>query len=292
MKLNTENYEYLKCPKILSLDIWKKLIRKYDLNLDIWNDFDCVKKIALLKGAHIDIPYNIIFGHNYSNKYPEDIYNYERSKRCVLDVTQLNGLRRAAIHERKEIGGIILFNEQSSNIKYKESKIEIKYLFVGNGNRIDLNVLDRKERIQCLFHTHPADDDVLYEPPSLLDIVSFLIVNIKSIADLIIDNKPVEEILKVETSGIFTKNEVYVIYFSENLLYEIVKYLFILNKKEDFVYEVEKLMEEVELYYALHLIRFNRILKNEEVDEYLNELNRLGLIVKRSDYLSSEFFIF
>lgn len=253
---------------MLSEEKWKKMLRKYkDLNLKNWNNIDGLKKLTLLRGAKIVINATPIFGtfHNIS------IYNLEKCKIYIFGITDLNKMRHIALEERNEIGGVIGDN--------------IQFLFSGSKDRIQLNIENQTKNLS-LFHTHPEDEDTEYDPPSVLDIVSFLEFNVKSIAERII-NKNVGELLKVQNSVVFTKSEVYIYYLSNELVVNITKYLLSLRDKEDFIYEVEKLLEEIEIHYSSLLSKFNMELSDAQVKEYLSYLETLGFIVNRYTYNQS-----
>jgi len=258
-------------PKFLKIDEWNKLLRKYEyLSLKNWNNLDGLKKIALLKGAKISINPYPIFG-TFENEIAK-IYNFDKCITHFFNITELNRMRHIALEERKEIGGIIEFNFEGKDIIFK-----IK----GSENRIDLyNIDENKNKNLTVFHTHPQDEDIEYDPPSVLDIISFLEFNVKSIADRIL-NKNVGELLKIQNSVIFTKNEVYVCYLSDLLVINIVKYLL---KMTD-VYEIEKLLEEIEIYYSYLLKRFNMELNNLQINEYISYLKNLGFIIERYKYI-------
>ena len=258
-------------PKAISEKDWDKLKRKYsELNLKSWEHLDGLKKLSLLKGANINIENKFLFGNNYILDYPKDIYL--KSKRIILDSSTLNRIRHMALDERKEIGGII-----------NDNKIDV--LFSGTKNRIKL---DLNKKTQTLFHTHPEDEDLEFDPPSVLDIVSFLALNVQSIAEYILNKqKDVKKLLKVENSIVFTKNEVYVYYISYPLIKNITEYLIEIHETDNFVYKVEKLLEELELYYSKILSRFNMTLDENLLNEYIEYVSKLGIIMKRFKYTSS-----
>ena len=261
-------------PKAIKKEYWDKLKRKYsELSLNSWEHLDGLKKNTLLRNANIKLDNKILFGEDYILNYPEDIYL--KTKKIILHPTTLNTIRHMAIDEIKEIGGII-----------NNNKIDV--LFSGNKNRIKL---DLNKKTQTLFHTHPADDDLDFDPPSVLDIVSFLALNVQSIAEYILNGKKdVRKLLKVENSMVFTKDEVYVYYISYPLIKNITEYLIDLNEKQDlyqqfdFIYNVEKLLEELELYYSNILSRFNMTLDEKLLNEYIEYLSKLGIIMKRFKY--------
>tara|TARA_R110001599_G_scaffold108188_2_gene271216 strand:+ start:4422 stop:5243 length:822 start_codon:yes stop_codon:yes gene_type:complete len=271
-------------PKALLEKDWSKMLRKYsELNLKSWGYLDGLKKMSILRGAQIQIPYFPIFGQDYLLNYPKNIY---MDRKIILNPTTLNTIRHMALDERREIGGTI-----------EENKINV--LFTGSNDRINLNINDQKT--QSLFHTHPADEDVQWDPPSVLDIVSFLALTVKSIADYILQNKKdIKNMLLVENSLVFTKNEVYVYYISYPLMLNISKHLLemkevedVIEDRKDFIYEVEKLLEEIELYYSHILSKYNMSLNEKQLEEYLSELSTLGILVKRFKYTDSpEVYVF
>jgi hypothetical protein len=268
-------------PKGVNEKDWKKLQKKYSLlNFENWSYLDGNKKINLLKGAGINIVPIYLFRKDYNLKYPEDIYMFKKTEKLILDPTTLNSLRHMILDEIKEIGGTINFIER---------KFKMEILFIGNENNIDLNL---EKDTQTLFHTHPIDEELEFDPPSVLDIISFLILNVESISKLIIDlgngiEHPIDDALIVQNSMVFTKNEVYVYYISYPLLKNIIKYIIDLYKNsKDFIYSVEKLLEMIEIHYSIILSSFNRNLNNYEIKEYINFLSSLGIIMKRFDYLS------
>jgi hypothetical protein len=250
---------------------WEKL----NISLDKWNNMEGIEKINLLKKHNINVDIKYYFGKEYKIKYPEDIYMFHRKKKLLLDNTLLEKIKNLT-KEKKEFGGTIRFDE---------NKLDI--LFIGNENNIELNL---EKDTQILFHTHPFEKNLKYRPPSVLDIISFLVLNIKSIAELIIDlsqgiEHPIDEELIVENSIVFTQNEVYVYYISYPLLVNINKYLIKLFKtNKDFIYSVEKFLELIELEYSMILYSFNKNLNNYEIEEYLKKLSSLGILMKRFKY--------
>jgi len=266
-------------PKALNKKDWEKMKRKYsELNLRSWEHLDGIKKLSIIRGAYVNIEPIAIFKDDYILNYPKDLYT---DKKYILNSTTLNTVRYMALNERKEIGGII-----------NDNKVDV--LFSGNENRISL---DLKRKAETLFHTHPEDEDVDIDPPSVLDLVSFLALNVQSIAEFIINNKKskgkndLKDMLKVQNSAVFTKNEVYIYYISKPLILNISKYL--MEIEENFIYNVEKLLETIELYYSAILFEYNMILTEELLQKYINRLSSLGIIVKRFSYTSNpEIFIF
>ncbi len=211
-----------------------------------------------------------------------------KCKKCVLNNIELNRIQDIAINEKKEVGGVIDFNSETN----------IKILFTGTDDRIDLNLesdtADMKNII--LFHTHPKDEDVEYDPPSILDIISFLSFNVKSIADLVLnrDKADISKILKIQCSLVFTKNEVYTYYFSHDLIMNITNDLLqVFRENEDeFIERVERILEEIELNYTFSLRKFNKTMNEEEIGEYFKVLNSLGFLIHRSSYRKSECYTF
>ena len=60
-------------------------------------------------------------------------------------------------------------------------------------------------------------------------------------------------------------------------------------KKEDFVYEVEKLLENIEVVYSSYLFPFNN--DTLDIDNYILTLYHLGIIMKKTSYTNSEIYI-
>ena len=282
-------------PKVIEFNNWQKLIKEYrGLNLEIWNSLDAMKKLALLKGINIKVVSTPNFGLNFILNYPEDIYNFTSTSKFTIDINTLNKIRRF-LYSDKEIGGTIEYSRQSEqqlNMDYNSKNTsKINIFFTGNNNRIDLNF---KSDTHSLFHTHP-NDDRRYNPVSILDIISYLAVIIKYIADIIIDldngieHSP-DDPLIIQNSIVVSNEAVYVYCISYPLVVSITKHLMELyrsrkdNLKNNFVYEVEKLLEEMELSYASYLFPFNRDLDTGDLEEYLNTLSSLGILIKRFPY--------
>ena len=285
-------------PKIIEFTDWQKLIKEYQtLDLEIWNSLDAMKKLALLKGIFkLDmIP---VFGKDFILNYPEDIYNFTDTNKFIIDIDTLNKIRKYVCSD-KEIGGTIEYSRQSEqqfNMDYNSKNMsKINIFFTGNNNRIDLNL---KRDTHSLFHTHPDDNRKYnprdFSPPSILDIISYLAVIVKYIADIIIDlgngieHSP-DDPLIIQNSIVVSNEAVYVYYISYPLVVSITKHLMELYRSRkdnlnNFVYEVEKLLEEMELSYASYLFPFNRDLNTEDLEEYLNTLSSLGILIKRFPY--------
>jgi len=250
-------------PKVLPVDVWEKLIKKYrHLNLKTWRGMDCLQKANLIHIHFPDFPVYPIFkfvGIPKEFSFPK------------LSLRALKEGKDVATYQNQEYGGTV----KDGNLIFSD---------IGTENRIRLN----DNRI--VFHTHPADEDMEYDPISFLDFISFLVINVKSIADCILLNTDIE--LKLETAYIFTKNEVYVYSLSEDLVTEIADKLLDWSDKkkegeseeDNFVEKVELLLEQLELYYALILLKYNRNMTNEEIDDYLQELLSYGLLVQRFTY--------
>ena len=262
-------------PKILKNSEWLLLKEKFEwLNLEIWNSLDAVEKLRLLKKANIQINPNPVFGRNYMLKYPDDIYLKNISKLFKLDPFTLNKMKELVL-KKEEVGGVINY----------DMNIEIDVLFFGDINRINLEF---DSDAHSLFHTHPKQN-ISHDPPSVLDIISYLALIVKYIADLIIDlgngvEHPADDPLVVQNSIVFTKDEIYIYYISKQLLSTITKNLIEIYMNGNFVFEVEKLLEEIEISYGAYLSKFNRKLNSYSLHNYLNELFSLGFLIKRYKY--------
>jgi hypothetical protein len=286
----------LTIPKALQLKDWKSLTKEYEtLDLEIWNSLDAMKKLALIRGINLSFPKDIIFGKDFVLNYPEDIYLYSITDKFILDIDTLNKIRKY-VYSEKEVGGTILYSQKN------KKDIYVKISFSGTDNRIDLNL---KSDTHTLFHTHPNDFNTNnfsrndfssrdFSPPSILDILSYLAVTIKYIADIIIDlgnhiQHSTDDPLIIQNSMVVSNEAVYVYYISYPLIVSITRHLMNIYQKDanNFVYQVEKLLEEMELSYAKYLFPFNRNLNDRDLEEYLNTLSSLGILIKRFPY--SEF---
>jgi hypothetical protein len=296
-------------PSGLSEKSWNKMKQKFrHLNWDTWQYIDGVKKIGLIKNCKIQdfTPY-FIFGENFSFKIPvkqesdkipvkQESESQDDKKDIKLDVSTINRLRHLALDNRHEVGGYLKYF--FVNGKYKT---DIKITFKGNGTRINLDVENVNEKIDTLFHTHPCyDEDIKYDPPSILDITSFLLLNVKNIADCFLKpchgqncffkdyKKGIENInscLKVKNSMVITCNEIYVYSISNELLQKIAKELRILyEEKDNFIKHVEELLQRIELFYSAKLFHFYKDMSNEEVNEYITFLKNIGIIMRRFNY--------
>ena len=271
-------------PKALSEENWLKLKRKFKtLTIDNWNYLDGVKKLALIRHAKVILKENI-FGDNYILKYPDDIYMFPLTKRFVLNFSTVNQIRSEVFRNINEIGGTINYNKEN------QEKVHIK--FSGDEKNI---ILDLKTKTHTLFHTHPYDEDRTFDPPSILDIISYLALVVKHVVNTILKieeeiDKGVEKlsednILTVQNSMVFTHNEIYSYYISTDLYEDIIKKLMELYmNSKNFIYEVEKLLEEIEISYSTILYKYNYDLNSEELSEYLSTLSSLGFIIKRFTY--------
>lgn len=268
-------------PKAVNEKNWDKMKKKYpSLNFEIWSYLDGIEKINVLKDSQIEIKPIYFFGKNYNLKYPKDIYMFENTEKIVLDPITLTNFQNMVLYEKKEVGGTLNFLLKTNNFK-------TDIFFTGTETSIDLNL---EKDTQTLFHTHPINEKLDFDPPSILDIVSFLALNVKFIAESIIDLRNgiehgIDDLI-VQNSMVFTKNEVYVYYISSPLILNITKYLMKLKNK-DFIYNVEKLLEMIEIHYSIILSSFNKNLNNEEIEEYLKILSSLGILIKRFSYLDN-----
>ena len=263
-------------PKALTLEEWNKLKYKFNkLTLNGWNRLDGLKKLSLLK-HNVEINDNPIFGNNFTVKYPEDIYLFDLSQPYSLQ--DPHKIRRLT-YQNREIGGTIEYGQ------------DVQIRFSGSENQISL---DLKTDTHTLFHTHPAQDRE-FDPPSVLDIISYLALIVKYVADIILDldrgiEHSVDDPLIVQNCMVFTKDEIYVYYISHQLLTSITEKLMNIflklsdNNNSDFVYHVEKLLEELELAYASYLCKFNYDLDSSELSNYLSTLSSLGIIIQRFKY--------
>ena len=96
---------------------------------------------------------------------------------------------------------------------------------------------------------------------------------------------PLDDPLVIQNSMVFTHKYVYVYYISYDLIRLIVQRLTQLYKGGDYVREIGKFIEEVEMAYVTYLFPYNAWYnKEEEVDKYLEELGKLGIIMKKFSY--------
>lgn len=262
-------------PRELSLEEWEKVTDEYTIDKKSWDKIDGLKKIYLLKSSGVDISrFFPTFGEFTNIRYPNDIFMFSNYKNKPLTLRTLSFLRGKAKTEGKEIGGII-------------NDGDYKIMFTGNENRINLDVDNVSTINQTLFHTHIEEENIYIDPPSVLDIVNFLCLNVKYIVDYVLNNdigKEFNSILKIKNCVIFTHNEIYVYYISIQLFKEISRKIMSFVDSEDFIAEVEKIMENVELSYSNYLQRFNIRFDESILEQYLKTLLNLGIIVKRYDY--------
>ena len=226
-------------------------------------------------------------------EYPGDIYNFSLCKKYKLSSETLTELKNKTYMDH-EVGGII-------NFKVKE-KEEIKYLFNGGENRIKLDMEERGTQI--LFHTHPRDKEEgnLYDPPSPLDIVSFLGLTITYLANEYLDKvkgieQPEDDPLQVQVSAVFTKNEVYTYYLSSFLIERIKDVLLRIDEGcesvPEFIEKCEGLLSEVNEEYLSLLSPYNNShISSSEIDEYIDFLSNHGILLQRFTYSSQEFYIY
>lgn len=228
-------------PKSLDAKTWKKI----KCNLEDWYNLNGFEKINLLE----EKPEDILFGFFHNLKYPKDIYMFEKTGKYILDVQKI---RNYVNNETREVGGTI-------------SKEGVEISFIGNQKNV---FLDFSKDADILFHTHPAENRI-FDPPSVLDILLYLALIVKYIASIIIDlgkgvEHPSDDPLVIQNSMVFSKEGVYVYYISHPLIEKITTKLVHLYLKEgDFLFEVEKLLEEIELSYSYFLRDYNYI-KNIE----------------------------
>ena len=263
-------------PKLLTEKEWNYLrFRFKSLNYNNWRYLDGLKKLGLLRN-NIDLTQFKTFGNKFSPQYPKDIYLYNLKQKYILPNGLLLDLKSLCNREN-EVGGTISYN----------GKIEYKLLFNGNANKINLNL---ERDTDTLFHTHPFTGNN-YEPPSILDIVSYLANIVTHISTIISDlnNKvehPLDDPLVVQNSIVFSKEGVYVYYISYPLIRKIVEKLIEISKSNsNYIYEVEKLLEEIELSYTYHLFPYNQYYKDKDfLNEYIDELKRYRIIMKFFPY--------
>ena len=266
-------------PKSLSEADWNKIRERYRmLNVGRWDGLDGVKKIEILKELNIPTFYEPIFGTDFKVIYPDNIYKFKRTKRYKLNDVELLLMREMTLSEKREIGGILDFKEDTN----------VEILFVGTDTRIDLNLEKSTKDMMSilLFHTHPEDKNIDFDPPSILDIISFLSFNVKSLADLVLNPEKAntDKILKIQIGIVFTKNEIYTYYMSHDLIIKIIFYLRNLHKQGNFIENAERLLEEIELYYTSYLIKYNTSMTSRQVDDYCKKLASLGILMKRATY--------
>ena len=268
-------------PKSLTEEEWKRIGKHYRfLNLNRWNMLDGLKKVNVLNEVGIDIVRGPIFGNNYGGKYPDNIYKFGKCRKRKLNMDAIHDI---VLNEEKEVGGII-------------TRDEAKILFTGTNNRIDLDLEKSTANMQniILFHTHPKDETVEHDPPSILDIISFLSFNIKSMANLVLNREKADigKIMKIQCSLVFTQDEIYSYYFSHELVINIVDYLLKVYRENEgmFIDRVEKILEEIEINYSFYLRDFNKVMTNFDVIQYFKKLEFLGFIIHRSSYNNLTFY--
>ena len=266
-------------PKALSEADWIKIREKYRmLNGKRWDGLDGVKKVNILRELDIDTFYEPIFGTEYKVTYPNNIYKFRHTQKYKLNEVELLLMKEMAENETSEVGGILNFQEETN----------VQILFIGNETLIDLNLeQSTKDKMSLLlFHTHPKDDEVEFDPPSILDIISFLSFNVKSLADLVLNPEKAntDKVLKIQIGIVFTKNEIYTYYMSHELIVRIILHLREIYQEGNFIEDAEKLLEEIELCYTSHLLKYNISMTHKQVNDYIKKLGSLGILMKRSSY--------
>ena len=266
-------------PKALSESDWLKVREKYRmLNGKRWDGLDGVKKVNILRDLEIDTFYEPIFSTNYKVSYPENIYKFRHTQKYKLNEVELVLMREMVKNEKHEVGGILNFQEETN----------VQILFIGSETRIDLNLeQSTKEKMSLLlFHTHPADKNNEFDPPSILDIISFLSFNVKSLADLVLNPEKAntDKVLKIQIGIVFTKNEIYTYYMSHELIVRIILHLREIYLQGNFIEDAERLLEEIELCYTSHLLKYNVSLTSRQVNDYIKKLGSLGMLMKRFSY--------
>lgn len=262
-------------PYILSNSEWNSLIKKYpSITYEKWNKLDGIMKLSFLRNT-IDLSKFKILSQDLSPRYPEDIYMYRIKEKKILPIKLLANLKRST-NLKEEIGGTINY--------YNGIREDI--LFNGSFNKVKL---DLGKDTQTLFHTHPIDGRV-YDPPSVLDIVSYLANIIHDIGNVILHvgnniEHPLDDPLVIQNSMVFTGKNVYVYYISYNLIRLIVEKLTQIYKQGDYVNGIEKFLEEMEIAYVNHLIPYNTWYNTEsELDNYFKVLEKYGIIMKKFKY--------
>lgn len=252
----------------------KEFWKDFGMTKKEWQNIDAIRKIKMINSSskvndEIQDEIYPLFGY-YNLRYPKDLFN--NPQKYVLDGGVKEYIQNIARNEKKERGGII-----------NDNKVEL--MFNGTENRINLNVT---KKCETLFHTHPKDDSVSFDPPSILDIISFLALTIHCIAESIFKEvKGIKNAIKVQNSMVFGKDEIYVYYISGPLIKHIYNLLVQKEGSEGskdlgvYVEFVEKLLEKMEIYYAFLLEKFNKTLNKKELEEYISYLSSLGIIMKR-----------
>ena len=272
-------------PQLLSDEEWTRLTDslKYRYNntnkkltYDQWQNLDGLTKVSMLKHINIDLNRFSVISKNLYPRYPQDIYLYSEKKKYVLPESLLAKIKSYTNYDH-EVAGIISYDDNKT--------IKDKIIFEGDFNRVNLNIGKDSE---TLYHTHPYESRP-FEPPSVLDIISYLANVIKFIADTIIDSNhgiehPLDDPLVYQNSMVFSREGVYVYYISYPLIEEIVRRLAFILKDND-VNNFTRFIEEIELAYSNELSRFNKYYWNgSDVNEYLLHLNNLGIIIRYFPY--------
>ncbi len=261
-------------PNILSQTEWNILLKK-NITYTIWNNLDGLKKLAFLRNI-VDLSQFKILSDRLSPQYPEDIYLYNIKELRILPTDLLARLKRTTY----------LSNEIGGTINYDNNNIREFYKFNGDINKVVLNL---RTDTQTLFHTHPKDERV-YDPPSILDIVSYLANIIHHIGNIVLDvgnqiEHPLDDPLVIQNSMVFTPKSVYVYYISYDLIKLIVIKLTKLYQSGNYIEKIGSFIQEMEIAYVNYLFPYNSWYNtSQEVERYITELNKIGIIMKRYDY--------
>lgn len=266
-------------PIILSDTEWNKLCKRFkSLTKKSWDDLDGMKKYALLRNVNVNCDIFSPISDNLKITYPNDIYMINLKTKYILPKSLLVEMKGKVLSNPNEVGGIIEYRPEIKNI----------HIFDGNHTKIDL---DLGTDTQTLYHTHP-DTDGGFEPPSILDVISYLANIIKHIGELIMDlnrniEHPLDDPLVIQNSMVFSKDGVFVYYVSDLLLRDIVKKLVKLFKNGNYSEQFLKFIDEMELGYCRELFPYNKYYYNiEKLNEYLDRLGKLGIIMKYFPYTS------
>lgn len=261
------------------------------IDYDEWLNLESLEKAKIVEKYIPDFNYYPSFGYFYNTTYSKLNFSLQ-------DIKIIG--KNTCFTSSKEKGGIVDYKNNIANLQFKS---------VGTDSRIDLNY--DSDIIQTVFHTHPIEytnkqeinteinkqerkqikkERNKYDPISVLDIVSFLLINTKSIADCILFGTEIH--VKFLSALIFTKNEVYTYYMSTQLIQKISATLrnlwneSIKNTSDinSYIKNTELLLEEIELYYTLSLLNFNKYLTNTEIISYIEIVNSFGIVINRFSY--------
>lgn len=263
--------------KVLNAEEWKK-IRMTGITEKEWEKTDGLDKVKLIERAGIDLrKFFPTFGTFPGLTYPQSLFPEEEGlKEKVLSKEGLLFLNDKAENEGREIGGVI-----------KDGKIKV--LFKGDENKIDLTVDEMKEEVDTLFHTHIKTGGIPFDPPSVSDIINYLSLQVKFYADALLGNgdKKRGGNRKVKNGAVFAYDEIYVYYISYPLMKKIkekLKSMWNSRDHEMFIYNVEKLMEHLEISTALFLSSHTRVSNPSELKNYMEALASIGILLKRYRY--------